>query len=206
MLSPQVFRVVVTVLAIGYPMLQGLVIGVSAMLLHEVGHIIMCLALGVKVKSIEWQWTKGMALTREAGCSSKNFIISISGPLMNFALLLVCLPMHWNVFAIANLCFSESTFCPFRVQTVTGRGPAGTNFKGRNCMAIENVIKCDVCGISKGLTNHWHRVRVDANGLHILASGVTSLPGDKDVCGQGHLHTLVDEFAENQRGIAAKAA
>lgn len=71
-------------------------------------------------------------------------------------------------------------------------------------MATESTIKCDVCGTPKREVNHWYRVREDANSFRILKPHVKSKSGDHDVCGQAHLHTLVDRHLEEQMN-AAKA-
>lgn len=63
-------------------------------------------------------------------------------------------------------------------------------------MATETTIRCDVCSTPKREVNHWFRVREDANSFRILKPHVKSRAGDRDVCGQAHLHTLVDRHLE----------
>jgi Zn-dependent protease len=82
------------------PVLQGLGYGLAAMAFHEAAHILVALALGIKIKKIGLAW-KGMYTVRESGTPKKNLFISLAGPLMNFALLL---SWHWlPIFGMANL-------------------------------------------------------------------------------------------------------
>lgn len=92
-----------------FPVFEGLALGVLAMVLHEVGHIVAALATGVKIKSIRFRW-KGLCVVREAGSAPKNLIVSLAGPLANLALM-VC--WHWSpMFGLANLCFAFFNLLP----------------------------------------------------------------------------------------------
>lgn len=89
-----------------------LFLGLSAMVLHEFGHLATSLMIGIKVKSVGL-CMKGMYIVREAGSPSKNLLISLAGPLTNVALVL----LFWNVstkFALANLCLAICNLAPVR--------------------------------------------------------------------------------------------
>ena len=92
-----------------YPILEGMLIGLLAMFLHECGHLLAATALGVKVKSVAFHW-KGLCTIRESGPPLKNLLISLAGPFVNFALVLT-----WQssmVFGLANLCFGFFNIVP----------------------------------------------------------------------------------------------
>ena len=89
-----------------------LFLGFSAMVLHEFGHLVTSLMVGVKVKGIGL-CMKGMYVVREAGTPMKNLVVSLAGPLTNVALIL----LFWHVsttFTLANLCFAVCNLAPIR--------------------------------------------------------------------------------------------
>ncbi len=87
-------------------------LGVSAMMLHEFGHLATSLMIGVKVKSVG-MCMKGMYIVREAGSPMKNMLVSLAGPLTNVALIL----LFWHVsstFTLANMCLAICNLAPVR--------------------------------------------------------------------------------------------
>lgn len=93
------------------PFFQGLFLGILAMALHEAGHLLTALAVGVRIKSIGFRW-KGLYTVREAGPPAKNLLISLAGPTVNLVLILC---WHWSHnFGMANLCFSLVNLLPLR--------------------------------------------------------------------------------------------
>ena len=89
-----------------------MLLGILAMVLHEFGHLVTSLMVGIKVKSVG-MCMKGMYIVREAGSPMKNMLVSLAGPLTNVALLL----LFWHVsttFALANLCFAICNLAPVR--------------------------------------------------------------------------------------------
>ena len=87
-------------------------LGVAAMVLHEFGHLVTSLMVGIKVKSVG-MCMKGMYIVREAGSPMKNMLVSLAGPLTNVALIL----LFWHVsttFALANLCLAICNLAPVR--------------------------------------------------------------------------------------------
>lgn len=100
---------VLHVLAWFFPFFQGLLFGVLAMLLHESGHLIAALALGVRVKTVGLRW-KGLYTVREAGTPAQNILISLAGPCTNLILMLLW-PLSENFF-LANLCFAGFNLLP----------------------------------------------------------------------------------------------
>ena len=94
-----------------FPIFLGLFLGVLAMFLHELGHLIAALIVGVKVKNIGFRW-KGLYVVREAGPPAKNLMISLAGPLLNLALVAFWPLSH--EFGLANLCFAFFNLIPLR--------------------------------------------------------------------------------------------
>jgi Zn-dependent protease len=91
------------------PVFQGFFWGLLAMVLHEIGHLVAALALGLKIKSVALRW-KGLCTIREAGPPDKNLLVSLAGPLSN-VLLLAC--WHWSPrFGVANICFAAVNLLP----------------------------------------------------------------------------------------------
>jgi Zn-dependent protease len=91
------------------PFFQGLLVGVIAMTLHEVGHLVAAPLVGIKVRTVGFGW-KGLYTRREPGPPLKNIVVSLAGPLMN-ALLLA----FWHVspkLGMANLCFAFFNILP----------------------------------------------------------------------------------------------
>lgn len=82
------------------PVVNGILFGLLAMVLHEIGHLCVAQALGLKVKKVGFSW-KGMYTVREAGPPEVNFQVSLAGPLTNLALMALW-PVS-PVFGLANL-------------------------------------------------------------------------------------------------------
>jgi len=93
------------------PCLQGLMFGLLAMTLHEAGHLIAALAVGVRIKTVGIRW-KGLYTVRESGPAQKNLIVSLAGPLTNLILLLLW-PLSESFF-LANLCFTFFNLLPIQ--------------------------------------------------------------------------------------------
>jgi Peptidase M50B-like len=91
------------------PVLDGFAWGLLAMMLHEVGHLLAALAVGIKVKSVALRW-KGLCTVREAGPPDKNLLVSLAGPFANVLLLLLW-PMSHR-FGVANICFAAVNLLP----------------------------------------------------------------------------------------------
>ncbi|MGA2672025.1 MAG: hypothetical protein ABSE99_02250 [Terracidiphilus sp.] len=82
------------------PILQGVGLGLVAMAFHEAAHIVIAMALGIRVKKVGLGW-KGMYTVREPGPPDRNLLISVAGPLMNLALVQTS---GWlPAFGLANL-------------------------------------------------------------------------------------------------------
>src|SRR5579863_8282565 len=82
--------------------LTGMFLGLLAMVLHECGHLIAALVLGVRVTRVGLKWDKGMYVVRDRGTVHQNLLIALAGPLVN--LLLVALQPWYPMFALANAC------------------------------------------------------------------------------------------------------
>jgi Zn-dependent protease len=89
-----------------------LFLGISARVLHECGHVVTSLMMGIRVKSIGL-CMKGMYIVREKGTPAKNLLISLAGPLTNVVLIL----LFWHVsptFTLANLCLAICNLAPVK--------------------------------------------------------------------------------------------
>lgn len=93
------------------PVFWGMGLGVLAMVLHECGHMLAALVLGVQVKSLGFRW-KGFYVVRDAGTPTKNLFISLAGPLTN-AVLLLGWPLSKRLF-LANLCCAFVNLLPIQ--------------------------------------------------------------------------------------------
>lgn len=91
------------------PFFQGLLVGVIAMTLHELGHLVAAPLAGIKVRTVGFGW-KGLYTLREPGPPLKNIIVSLAGPLTNMLLL-----PFWHLspkLGLANLCFAFFNILP----------------------------------------------------------------------------------------------
>ncbi len=80
------------------------------MILHECGHIVVALALGVKIKRAGLKWTKGIFIVREQGTPYQNLLVSLAGPSVN--LLLVAFEPWFPLFSLANVCCVIANMVP----------------------------------------------------------------------------------------------
>lgn len=92
-----------------FPVLEGLFLGMMAAALHEGGHMLAAVLVGVRIKSVGLRW-KGVYTVRESGPPAKNLLISLAGPFTNLALIL-CWPLS-PLFGLANLCFAFVNILP----------------------------------------------------------------------------------------------
>jgi Zn-dependent protease len=91
------------------PILQGIGLGLGAMVLHEAAHVVAALALGIEVKRVGLGW-KGIYTVRDQGTPGKNALVSLAGPLTNLVLILC---WHWwPTFGLANLCVGAVNLLP----------------------------------------------------------------------------------------------
>lgn len=93
------------------PTLEGVFLGLIAMALHEIGHILMARAVGIKVRRVGLSW-QGMYTVREPGPPAKNLLVSFAGPLANLLLMLL---WPWlPIFSLANFCVGVCNLLPIR--------------------------------------------------------------------------------------------
>ena len=94
-----------------YPFFQGIFFGLLAMTLHEGGHVLVALIVGVRVKTVGIRW-RGFYTVREAGPPEKNILVSLGGPVANL-LLALAWPLS-PVFGLSNLCMGFCNLLPVR--------------------------------------------------------------------------------------------
>lgn len=87
-----------------------LAMGVVAIILHELSHILMAWAYGLKIKRIGLSW-KGFYVVREPGTPQVNFDVSLAGPLGNLVLAAVFGSMA-PTFGLANLVIGGFNLLP----------------------------------------------------------------------------------------------
>ena len=93
------------------PVFQGIGYGLLAMILHEAGHLIVAILLGLRIYRFGINW-KGMYVVREAGPLASNLLVSLAGPVTN--LLLSFAWYHSTSFSLANLCFGLVNLLPIQ--------------------------------------------------------------------------------------------
>lgn len=93
-----------------YPFIHGLGLGIIAMLLHESGHLLAALIIGVRIKNVGMRWNKGLYTVREQGSPLQNLLIAAAGPLTN---ILLTLAAPWSpLFGLANFCYAIANALP----------------------------------------------------------------------------------------------
>ena len=70
-----------------FPFTQGLGLGIVAMLLHECGHVVAALLLGLQIKNVGMKWNKGLYTVRQNGTPTQNLIVAAAGPVTNLLLI-----------------------------------------------------------------------------------------------------------------------
>ena len=93
-----------------FPFTQGLGLGVLAMLLHETGHLVAALILGLQIKSVGMKWNRGIYTVRQHGTPLQNLLVSAAGPLTN--LILLATATKAPLFALANFCYALANMLP----------------------------------------------------------------------------------------------
>lgn len=93
-----------------FPFIHGLGLGVIAMLLHECGHLIAAIFLGVRVKNVGMKWNKGFYIVRQNGTNQQNLLIALAGPFTNF--LLISTSLWVPIFGVANFCYALANMLP----------------------------------------------------------------------------------------------
>ena len=87
-----------------------LAMGVVAILLHELSHMLMAWAHGLKIKRIGLSWM-GFYVVRESGTPQVNFDVSLAGPLGNLVLAAIFGSVA-PAFGLANLVMGGFNLLP----------------------------------------------------------------------------------------------
>ena len=90
--------------------MNGLLLGISAVLLHEMSHIIAARAQGLRIRRLGISW-KGPYIVRQAGSWQQNLRVCLAGPLVNLVLALA----FWHVapgFALCNIVLGGFNLLP----------------------------------------------------------------------------------------------
>ena len=85
----------------------------AAIALHELAHVVAAVVLGVKVKRFGVCW-RGAYIVREAGADWQNLLISLAGPLSNFAAAYLSLAVFHRgaIFCAMNLLIGSLNLLP----------------------------------------------------------------------------------------------
>jgi hypothetical protein len=83
------------------PLQNALILGIAAMILHEMAHVSVALALHVKVHQVGINW-KGFYVRRASGTAVENLAITLAGPGINLLLALLLHHMYPH-FALCHL-------------------------------------------------------------------------------------------------------
>jgi Zn-dependent protease len=92
-------------------MVDYLLASITAVLLHEMAHVLAARTSGIRVKRVGITW-KGPYIVREQGPPFANLCIALSGPVLNLALAL----LFWRFapqFGLVNLALGGYNLLPF---------------------------------------------------------------------------------------------
>jgi len=90
-----------------------IVAALVAIVLHELSHVVMAAALGVKVKRVGLSW-RGPYVVRARGTAVENVAISLAGPMANLVTALGCLYVRRGV----DLCLASLVLGAFNLLPV----------------------------------------------------------------------------------------
>ena len=92
------------------PFVNGVGLGVLAMLLHEFGHLVTAYMLGMRIRRVGFHWRKGIYIRREQGSPIESLMIALAGPMVN----VIMIPLGHSVplFALANCCYALVNLLP----------------------------------------------------------------------------------------------
>lgn len=79
--------------------MNSFLLGVVAVVLHELSHVVVARAQGLKVRRIGVTW-KGPYIVRESGTWLQNLRVSLAGPVAN----LLLAALFWRIVPIFGLC------------------------------------------------------------------------------------------------------
>jgi Zn-dependent protease len=86
-----------------------------ALVVHELAHIAVALANGLRVKRVGISW-RGPYVVREKGSPRVNACVALAGPVANLALTAICWHF-WPLFAEVNLILGGYNLIPFIPKT-----------------------------------------------------------------------------------------
>jgi len=84
---------------------------IAAVILHELGHLLVATAVGIRVKRVGIAW-RGPYIVREQGRPLGNFCTALAGPALNL-LLAVVLWSSAPQFSLINLLLGAYNLVPF---------------------------------------------------------------------------------------------
>jgi hypothetical protein len=92
--------------------MTSLILFLTAMFLHEIGHASCALVFGVKVYRIGWRFA-GMSCEMDLPTSQVVFFfVTLAGPITTVAFFLLSCLEGWNTFALAHVCIFAACFLP----------------------------------------------------------------------------------------------
>lgn len=98
------------VIAYSLSIMKLMGMGIIAIILHELSHILMARLHGLKIKRVGLSW-KGPYVVRESGTLQENFDVSMAGPLGNL-LLAALFGSLAPTFGLANLVIGGVNLLP----------------------------------------------------------------------------------------------
>lgn len=121
------------------PLIEGVLIGLSAMVVHECGHLIAALLLHVKIKSVRVKW-RGICTVRDTGTPLQNLLISIAGPVLNS---LLAFTWMWSeAFSLANVCVALVNVLPLERSDGDRALTCWKELKARARSSIKSIDAC----------------------------------------------------------------
>lgn len=94
-----------------YECAEFLALGIPAAILHELAHLLMARAMGIRVKRFGLSW-KGPYIVREQGPPLANFCTALAGPAMNLALGFAVFSVAPH-FGLVNIVLGAYNLLPF---------------------------------------------------------------------------------------------
>src|SRR5690349_16486846 len=104
-----------------------ILLAVFALAIHEAGHILSAIALGIRVKQIGITW-RGPFIVREQGSPAASAVVSLAGPVLNVILALV----YWE---------ASPLFCAHQYGARVVEPAALSRLRWKSCLGFAKYRK-----------------------------------------------------------------